>query len=591
MRVATPANSVRSASKECGTVGGRNRCLARKVDGPLLVGVFNLALLACGCTSLTEFVHNGFKVGPNYERPSAPLAPVWIDAANPHVKRVPADYSAWWTAFGDPVLDDLVRTAYAQNVNLRVAGTRVLEARAQRAIAVGTLFPQTQTASGAFTHSQVSGNIANVPPHRFFDDWTTGFNASWEIDFWGKIRRMIESTEDLVESSVDDYDNVMVTLIGDVATAYVQYRIFEQQIVYTQENVRIQRDSLRVATARWKAGQTSQLGVAQASSLLAQIEATIPLLETGLRQANNQLCVLLGMPPADLAAKLGPRNPIVPQSPLEVVVGIPADLIRRRPDLRSAERQIAAQNAQIGVAEASFYPTFFINGTFGYEAKDFGKLFASRSFTGQIGPAFQWEILNYGRILNNVRLQDFKTQELVGVYQQKVLAAAQEVENGIVSFLNSQREVRSFAASVKDARLTLKLASDNFEAGTIDYTPVFVAEQFLVQQQNAYAQAQGDIALGLIQVYRALGGGWELRLAEQAAAGEGSHGTAVPCNLAAATGPGVAAPHMSSTPGKAAVAEPVLGVQAGNGLRLPGPTRLGPDVSATVKHTDEEDKP
>jgi NodT family efflux transporter outer membrane factor (OMF) lipoprotein len=508
-----------------------------------------LALLACGCTTLTEFVHNGFKVGPNYERPPAPLASGWIDAPNPRVKSEPADYSAWWTVFHDPVLDDLVRTAYAQNVNLRVAGTRVLEARAQRAIAVGALFPQKQTANGEFSHTQVSGNIANVPPHRFFDEWATGLNASWEIDFWGKIRRTIESTEDLVDSSVDDYDNVMVTLIGDVATAYVQYRIFEQQIVYTKENIRIQRDSLRVATARWKAGQTSQLGVAQASSLLAQLEATVPVLESGLRQANNQICVLLGMPPAELADRLGPRNPIVPQSPPEVVVGIPADLIRRRPDLRSAERLIAAQNAQIGVAEADWYPAFFINGSLGYDAKDLAKLVSPKSFTGQVGPAFQWNILNYGRILNDVRLQDFKTQDLVGVYQQKVLSAAQEVENGIISFLNSQRETTSLAASVEAAKLTLKLATDNFVAGTIDYTPVFVAEQFLVQQQNAYAQAQGDIALGLIQVYRALGGGWELRLAEQAA-------DAGPCAGAPSPAPEVLPPsgQSSSSPAEAAAA-------------------------------------
>src|SRR5262245_39238479 len=199
--------------------------------------LLGLALLGSGCTSLRDFVQNGFKVGPNYQRPPAPLAPAWIDAANPRVKSAPADYSAWWTVFGDPVLNDLVRTAYAQNVNLRVAAARVLEARAQRAIAVGTLFPQQQTANGAFTHTQVSRNIANVPPHRFFDNWATGFNLSWEIDFWGKIRRGIESATDAVEASVDDYDNVMVTLIADVATAYVQYRIFEQQIVYTKQNV------------------------------------------------------------------------------------------------------------------------------------------------------------------------------------------------------------------------------------------------------------------------------------------------------------------------------------------------------------------
>jgi NodT family efflux transporter outer membrane factor (OMF) lipoprotein len=459
-------------------------------------------------------VQNGFKVGPNYHRPPAPLAPAWIDADNPRVNSFLGDYSAWWRVFGDPVLDDLVRTAYAQNVNLRVAGTRVLEARAQRAITVGALFPQTQTATGEFEHVATSGNVANPLLHRFFDNWATGLNASWEIDFWGRFRRNVEATTDLVESSVDDYDFAMVTLIGDLATAYVQYRIFEQQLAYTRENVRIQRASLQIATARFKAGQTNELAVVQGTSLLEQIEATVPVLEIQLRQANNQLCVLLGIPPTELAAKFGEAP--IPRSPAEVVVGIPADLIRRRPDLRSAERQIAAQNAQIGVAEADLYPAFFINGNIGLAAKDFARLFDGKSLTGQIGPAFQWNILNYGRILNNVRLQDFKTQELVGTYQQKVLTAAQEVENGIVTFWRARQEAEHLALSVRAAERAVKLANDRFEAGVIDYTPVFVAEQFLVQQQNAYAQAQGDIALGLIAVYRALGGGWELRLADQA---------------------------------------------------------------------------
>jgi NodT family efflux transporter outer membrane factor (OMF) lipoprotein len=478
-----------------------------------LIGV-GLALPACGCTTFAEFIHNGFKVGPNYERPPAPLADAWIDAANPLVKSALANYADWWAAFGDPVLNDLVRTAYEQNVNLRVAGTRVLEARAQRAIAVGALFPQVQTEDGAFTHVQASQNVANPPPRRFFDTWATNWNVSWEIDFWGRFRRTIESATDAVEASVDDYDNVLVSLVGDVATAYVQYRVFEQQLAYTRENVTIQRNSLKIATDRFQAGQTNELGVVQGTSLLEQLEATIPLLEIGLRQTNNQLCILLGIPPAELAARLG-KAPI-PTSPPEVVVGIPADLIRRRPDLRSAERLIAAQNAQIGVAEAEFYPAFFINGSIGYEAKDLGKLFESKSFTGQVGPSFQWNVLNYGRILNNVRLQDFKTQELVGVYQQKVLAAAGEVENGIITFLNARREVEHLAASVKAAERAVSLANAQFTAGVIDYTPVFVAQQFLVQQQNLFAQAQGDIALGLITAYRAIGGGWELRLADPA---------------------------------------------------------------------------
>jgi NodT family efflux transporter outer membrane factor (OMF) lipoprotein len=469
-------------------------------------------VLFVGCTPLTEYVRNGFKVGPNYQRPPAPLETEWIDAKNPQVKSTPADYSRWWTAFNDPVLNDLIRIAYDQNVNLKVAATRVLEARAQRAIAVSTLFPQQQTAAGAFSHTQVSGNIANTPPQRFFDTWATAFSAAWEVDFWGRFRRTIESADDVLDSSVDDYDNVMVTLIGDVAATYIQYRVLEQQIKYTQANVDLQRGLLKIATNQWKSGQKGELPVVQSTSLLDQLQSLIPLQETGLREANNQLCILLGIPPTELAAKLG-KAPI-PETPLEVLVGIPADLIRRRPDLRSAERLIAAQSAQIGVAEADFYPAFFINGTFGYQAKDFSKLFTPQSFTGQIGPAFQWNILNYGRILNNVRLQDFKTQELVGVYQQKVLAAAQEVENGIISYLNARRQANDLAGSVEAAHRAVKLTSDQLNAGAIDFTPVFVASQFLSQDELQYAQARGDTALGLIAVYRALGGGWEFRLEE-----------------------------------------------------------------------------
>jgi NodT family efflux transporter outer membrane factor (OMF) lipoprotein len=497
------------------------------------LGLLALILPGHGCTSLREYVHNGFKVGPNYGRPPAPLAPAWIDAANPRVKSVPADYSAWWAVFDDPVLDDLVKTAYEQNIDLRVAGMRVLEARAQRAIAAGNLFPQQQTASGSYDRFQLSANLANPFPDRFFDNWATGLNASWEIDFWGRFRRQIESKGDLVQVSVEDYDNVLVSLIGDVATAYVQYRIFQQQIVYTRDNIESQKGQVKIAETRWKGGLTNERPVIQAKSLLAQNESLIPVFEIALRQANNQLCVLLGIPPSALADKLATApilkapaeavvgiaaklgTALIPKAPAEVVVGIPADLIRRRPDLRSAERQIAAQNAQIGVAETDWYPAFFINGTIGYAAQDLGQLFATKSFTGAIGPSFQWNILNYGRILNNVRFQDFKTQELVAVYQQKVLAAAQEVENGIVTYLRSRQQAGDLAVSVQQARQALRLAIADFRGGATDYTSIFVAQQFLTQQENDLALAEGNIALGLISTYRALGGGWELRLTNQ----------------------------------------------------------------------------
>ncbi len=478
----------------------------------LVTCALSLTLFPGCATPVREFVRNGFKVGPDYQRPPAPLANEWIDSEHVGVNNAAANYSDWWAVFDDPVLNDLIATAYQQNVNLRVAGIRVLEARAQKAIAVGALFPQSQSVDGSFTRTQNSKNVALPPPIRNFNTLSTTFGASWEIDFWGKIRRIIESSDDVVDASVDDYDNVMVSLIGDVAATYVTYRVLQQQLMYLQQNVRLQEATLKIATERWQGGQTNELGTVQATSLLEQLQATMPTIETGIRATQNQLCVLLGMPPTDLENMLG-KAPI-PESPPEVLVGIPADLIRRRPDLRAAERFIAAQNAQIGVAEADFYPNFFITGDIGYQAKDLDLLFGPRSGIGQITPGFSWKVLNYGRIANNVRLQEFKTQELVAVYQQKVLVAAREVENGIINYLNSQVTARRLAASVAAAERAVRLATEQYNAGVIDFTSVFVAEQFLVQQQNLLAQAQGDIAQGLITVYRSLGGGWELRMSD-----------------------------------------------------------------------------
>jgi outer membrane protein TolC len=225
--------------------------------------------------------------------------------------------------------------------------------------------------------------------------------------------------------------------------------------------------------------------------------------------------VLLGIPPRDLEPELGPgpdvnRNP-VPNTPAWVAAGIPADLLRRRPDIRSAERQVAAQSAQIGVAEADLYPTFFINGTLGWEAQTLSKLFASKSFMGTIMPEFRWNILNYGRIVNNVHLQDARTQELIAAYQNRVLAAGQETENALVGFLRSREQADDLGRSVTAATAATNIAVSQFRVGTIDLNRLFTLETTQVQQQDLLAVAQGNIALNLINVYRALGGGWQIR--------------------------------------------------------------------------------
>ena len=492
---------------------------------PLLVGLLALVVPLVGCTSPREYIANGFKVGPNYQRRPAPVAKDWIDAADVRVRKESDDLSKWWTVFTvpgkdnqpetDPALNALICYAYNQNLTLRQAGFRVLEARAQLGIAVGSFFPQTQNMAGDYNRNVSSREDANRSflSKRFFSQFDLNFNLAWEVDFWGRFRRAIEFANDTLDASVENYDDVLVTLLGDVATNYVQMRTLEQRIVYAKKNVDIQLTTLKIAEAKNRGGVVAGLDVIQARSILEQTEAQIPELEIALRQTINQLCVLLGIPPEDLRAKLGPApKELIPSAPVDVAVGIPADLLRRRPDVRRAERQAAAQSAQIGIAESDFYPHISIVGTIGYSAAQFKDLFTGNAVQGTIGPSFQWNILAYGRILNNVRLQDATFNELVTVYQNTVLSANQEVENGLVTFLRGQERTKYQKESVVDAEKAVAIVVAQYEAGTVDFTRVTQIQENLVLQQDTLAQAQGEIATGLITVYKALGGGWQIRI-------------------------------------------------------------------------------
>jgi NodT family efflux transporter outer membrane factor (OMF) lipoprotein len=498
--------------------------MGRVYEFPRVLAVLALAVCLCGCTSVREYVANGFKVGPNYRQPPAPVADNWIEAADKRVREQPDDLSKWWTVLNDPVLDRLICFAYQQNLTLREAGFRVLQARAQLGIAVGSIFPQTQDAVASYTRTAVSRQTSGSGQFnrsRFFSTWDFGFNLAWEVDFWGRFRRAIESASDNLDASVADYDDVLVTLLGDVATNYVQIRTTEQRIKNLRENVELQEKTVKVIEGRRDVGVARQLDVDQVRSILAQTAAGIPELEISLRQTTNQLCILLGIPPEELLSKLGPGP--IPTAPPDVVVGIPADLLRRRPDVRKAERQAAAQCALIGVAESDFYPHISILGTIGYSAAQFKDLFRSSAFNGTIGPSMQWNILNYGRILNNVLLQDAKFQELVANYQNKVLTAAQETENGLVTFLKGEERAKLQAESVDYADKAVKVVLAQYELGTVDITQLIQIEQNLVLQQDTLALAQGEIPTGLIQVYKALGGGWQIRI-NGCDAGEPLHG-------------------------------------------------------------------
>ena len=396
---------------------------------------------ACGCTALEEWAHNGFKVGPGFQDPGAKVAEDWIDVEDRRIVRGPLMADVWWTTFDDATLDSLIETARLQNLDLKSAAARVLQAQAQRNIAAGNLFPQTQNAIGDYAHAQITHNLnlfgnPLAPSPSTLDVWATGFNASWELDFWGRLRRLVESSNADLGASVEGYRDAMVTLLADVATTYVQIRTFQQRIANARRNVEIQQGTLRIADARLKQGKATSLDVEQARSNVAQTEASIPPLVIGLRQAADRLCVLLGQPPKDMMAEL--KEGPIPTAAPQVAVGIPAELLLRRPDVRRALREAASQSAQIGVAQADFYPRFGVSGFIGYAADDIRLLFESNSFTGYVLPSFQWKILNYGRIVNNVRLQDARLTEKVSQYQQKALSAGREVEDALVGFLQSQ---------------------------------------------------------------------------------------------------------------------------------------------------------
>src|SRR3972149_2775262 len=342
-----------------------------------LLAAGTLLVSFIGCTSPVEYFRNGFKVGPNYCPPPAPVAKHWIDSTDERVRSVSGDICQWWTVFDDPVLNRLVVCAYMQNLSLREAGLRVLQARALLGIATGELFPQSQSASGSYRRSGSN--------QLFSDQWNFGFSLAWELDFWGRFRRAVLAAEDQLDSSVASYDDVLVTLLSDVASNYVRIRTDQERIKLLRENVIVQTQISGLTVERFKRGYTgiTDLDIEQSKSILKQAEAAIPQLEIDLRQANNRLCILLGMPPADLEALIG-AGPI-PTSPPEVVVGIPADLLRRRPDVRRAERDAAAQAESIGIAEADLYPAFSISGSLGYSANNFPDLFTSQALTGSVG--------------------------------------------------------------------------------------------------------------------------------------------------------------------------------------------------------------
>jgi NodT family efflux transporter outer membrane factor (OMF) lipoprotein len=472
-----------------------------------------LIMVLAGCTM----------VGPDFVKPDPPVLDQWLQADDAILAQKPADRIQWWEVFDDPVLSNLIETAYQNNYSLKIAGLRVLEARAQLGISVGNLYPQNQQASGGATYTSVSKNAANTASGDLnYWEYNVGAGVSWELDFWGRFRRAIESADASLQGSIAAYDNALVLLVAQVADTYVAIRNAEAQLKVTRENVAIQERAVKITEARFRGGDVGELDVLQARTQLLGTQASIPPLETGLQQARNALSTLLGRPPGDLAQILGPQPGVIPAAPKAIAAGAPTELLRRRPDVRQAERAAAAQSAAVGVAEADLYPSFGLSGFLGVVAADgtnttrsgnsgFGQLFNSDAFTFFGGPYFSWNILNYGRIRNNVRVQDARLQQLMVNYQDTVLNAVREVEDSMVAFLRSREQERILAETEATAQRSLNIANVGYREGFTDFQRVLDAQGALLRAQQSYVTARSTTVRSAIGIYRALGGGWEIR--------------------------------------------------------------------------------
>lgn len=445
----------------------------------------------------------------------------WNEAGSNQINTDSAEAQTWWLVFNDTVLNELVALAYQQNLTLQIAGLRILEARARLGIAVGNQYPQQQQATGDAIYSDQNKNQGVQIPGADTSFWSysLGADAAWELDFWGRFRRGIESADAGFLASIADYDDALVALTAEVGRAYTTMRTFEERLKISLENVEIQKRSVEIAEARFKFGATTELDTKQAQTLLFSTLATVPELQATIRQTKNAIAVLLGITPDQVDQIVGAPGRI-PKIPTEVTVGIPAELLRRRPDIRRVELEAASQSALIGVAQSDLYPSFALFGNIGLAASNSAQsgssnLFASDSVFFQGGPAFSWNFLNYGRIKNEVRVQDARFQQLLVNYQNTVLRAVQQAEDAMIGFIRTQEQVGYLRNGVEAAQRAVDIALLQYQEGAADYTRVLNTQESLFREQEREVLARGTVVGNLVALYQALGGGWQIRMGKE----------------------------------------------------------------------------
>lgn len=464
------------------------------------------------------FLNACMMVGPDYKEPKLQVAKRWLQTGsnkNTATEKKPACTVDWWKIFHDPTLTALIHRGYHNNLTLQATGVRVLQTRAQLAQSVGELYPQQQALIGNYTYQRIGGtSLQDVLPPTF-ETAQLGFSASWELDFWGKYRRAIRSNDASFLASIAAYDSALVTLTADIANTYIRIRTYEALIKVTKANIELQSMSLKIARSRYNAGQTSLLDVQQAQTELSQTQATLPNQRSQLQRQKDRLGVLLGTIPTEVD-KFIQTGSGIPKTTEQIEVDIPRETLGQRPDIHQARLEAIAQSEAIGAVKAELFPAFSLAGTFTFAAntiagESLSDLFnwSNRYITA--GPTLTWPLLNYGQLTNAVRIQDAAFQASLLRFLNLVLQAQQEVQDNITQYLEAKKSLADLHKASQSAVKTTRLALIRYKEGETIYTTVLDAERQQLQIQTSLTNAKGDVSQALVELYRALGGGWQLR--------------------------------------------------------------------------------
>jgi multidrug efflux system outer membrane protein len=452
---------------------------------------------------------SGCMVGPNFQQPQTTLPAEWsgpppIESRS--VTSTEAELARWWTLFEDPTLVSLIDSAVRFNLDIKQAEARIRQARAARGVVAAVIGP-TVDAAGDYQRSRSAGGGSDRSEGVISNQYQAGFDAGWELDIFGGVRRSIEAADADLQAALETRRDVLVTLTAEVARNYIDLRTFQQQIVIARQNLAAQEHSAALTRQRFQGGFAGGLDVANAEAQVATTAAQIPLLESSARQAIYSLSVLLGMQPAALLEELSPAEAI-PAAPPTPPPGVPADLLRRRPDIRRAEAEIHAATARIGVATADLFPKFTIFGSAGLRSPDFSSWFDWSSRIWSFGPSASWNVLDMGRTRSNIKVQEALQDQSLITYRQTVLTALQEVENALIASAKEAEHRRALVEAVAANRKAVDLATLLYTQGQTDFLNVLDAQRSLYATQDALVRSTGNVSTDLVALFKALGGGW-----------------------------------------------------------------------------------